>query len=83
MQKVPRVKEPGRGKERGKKKNLERVVKKKKTSPNLLCSSGNLFVWYKIAFSAKLKLIQRRGSQIIGLTIKSCILGVEIQRSKG
>ena len=33
----------------------------------------------KIAFSAKLKLIQRHGSQITGLTVKNSIFGAKIQ----
>ena len=45
--------------------------------------SGNLSVWYKIAFPEKLKLIQCHGSQTTGLTVKNDIFGVIIQQSKG
>ena len=47
--------------------------------PNLL----EISVWYKIAFSAKLELIQRHGSQTTGLMIKNGIFGVKIRQSKG
>lgn len=51
--------------------------------------AGNLYlnfgksVWYKRAFSAKLKLIQRHGSQISCLTVKNAILGGQNSAVKG
>ena len=44
---------------------------------------GNLSVWHKIAFSAKLRLIQRRGTQITGLTVKKMHFGGENSAVKG
>ena len=51
--------------------------------------AGNLYlmfgksVWYKIAFSAKLKVIQRHGRQLTGLTVKNGIFGSENSAVKG
>ena len=79
--------------ERGNKKNSQRVVKMKKKKIGL-CACTKLKYCrvlylifaksiYKIAFSTKLKLIQRHDSQITGLTVENGILRVKIRQSKG